>query len=379
MFSKYRQILDNLSLKSSKRILPDSVPCSMLNLSSNDYLGLTKNDNLLNTFYNQVPKIDRKFTSSSSRLLTGNSLPYKRLETLMAKAFERESCLVFNSGYHANIGILPALTSKNDLIIADKLIHASLIDGIRLSQAEFKRFSHLDYEHLEQLLIAHRTDFDHVFIVCESIYSMDGDCSDIQKLVSLKKKYNAFLYVDEAHAIGVRGEKGLGLCEEQNCIADIDFIVGTFGKALASYGAYIICDDIIKQFLINTSRSMIFTTALPPINVAWTCFIFEQLVDFDALRQNLHHISKVFAESLNSESTTHIIPYILGENDNAVQCSQYMQDKGFYVLPIRHPTVPVGTARLRFSLTADIEISQISQITETLKSFVPKYESNYNK
>lgn len=124
---------------------------------------------------------------------------------------------------------------------------------------------------------------------------------------------------------------------------------------------------------------MIFTTALPPINVAWTCFIFEQLVDFDALRQNLHHISKVFAESLNSESTTHIIPYILGENDNAVQCSQYMQDKGFYVLPIRHPTVPVGTARLRFSLTADIEISQISQITETLKSFVPKYESNYNK
>jgi 8-amino-7-oxononanoate synthase len=370
MYSKYQQILEELTSKSSKRILPESVPASMINLSSNDYLGLMNDDALKQRFIKENTLSKWKFSSSSSRLLTGNSDSYIRLETLIAKAFERESCLIFNSGYHANIGILPALCSKNDLIIADKLVHASLIDGIRLSQADFKRFTHLDYKQLEDILIVNRDKYEQVFIVCESIYSMDGDCSDLQKMVALKKKYNAYLYVDEAHAIGVRGNKGLGLSEEQNCIAEIDFIVGTFGKALASYGAYIVCDDVIKQYLVNTSRSMIFTTALPPINVAWTSFIFEQLSDFSALRQNLFTVSKALTETLDSLSTTHIIPYILGENETAVKYSQYMRDNNFYVLPIRHPTVPLGTARLRFSLTADIPLSKIPEISNCLKSFI---------
>jgi 8-amino-7-oxononanoate synthase len=369
-YKKYQQELDELLLKSGMRILPESVPSSMLNLSSNDYLGLMKDDTLKQGFLKEHHQSKWKFASSSSRLLTGNSDPYKRLESQISEAFGREACLMYNSGYHANIGILPALTSKKDLIVADKLIHASLIDGIRLSQAEFKRFTHLDYEQLEEILKANCDRYEHVFIVCESIYSMDGDCSDLQKLVALKKKYNAFLYIDEAHAIGVRGDKGLGLCEEQHFITDIDFIVGTFGKALASYGAYIVCDDIIKQYLVNTSRSLIFTTALPPINIEWTQFIFSQLGDFNALRQKIKILSKSMADAFDSKSTTHIIPYILGENETAIRCSQFMCNNGFYVLPIRYPSVPLGAARLRFSLTADINVSTISDIATCLKSFI---------
>jgi len=369
MYSKYKLIINELSQKSSKRILPNSVPESMVNFSSNDYLGLLQNSYLKDEFIQKHPLSELNFSSSSSRLLTGNSTAYIKLETQMAQAFTREACLVYNSGYHANIGILPSLTSKNDLIIADKLVHASLIDGIRLSQADFKRFTHLDYEQLEQILETNRSHYEHVFIVCESIYSMDGDISDLNKLVALKKKYNSFLYIDEAHAFGVRGQSGLGLCEEQNCIADIDFIVGTFGKALASYGAYIICDNVIKEYLVNTSRSMIFTTALPPINVTWTSFLFERLTGFSELRQNLKILSETMANLLDSPSQSHIIPYILGENDIAVSCSKFMQDNGFYVLPIRHPTVPQGTARLRFSLTANMTISQVNDVVDCLNKY----------
>jgi len=375
MYSKYHQALEILSLKSSKRILPDPIPNNLVNFSSNDYLGLMNDEELKQSFIKENPISKWKLSSSSSRLLTGNSSPYKRLEAQMAIAFDREACLVYNSGYHANIGILPSLTSNKDLIIADKLVHASLIDGIQLSQAEFRRFAHLDYDHLEQILSTNRDKYEQVFIVCESIYSMDGDLSDLQKLVALKKKYNAYLYIDEAHAIGARGENGLGLCEEQNCIQEIDFIVGTFGKALASYGAYIVCDDVIKQYLVNTSRSMIFTTALPPLNIAWTSFVFERLASFKDLRQSLAINSKVLAKNLDSDSESHIIPYILGENDIAVSCSQYLRENGFYVLPIRHPSVPLGTARLRYSLAADISLESISKVSNYLQSFISKNES----
>jgi len=244
-----------------------------------------------------------------------------------------------------------------------------LIDGIRLSQADFKRFAHLDYGQLEQLLAENRKNYEQVFIVCESIYSMDGDLCDVPKLVELKKKYNAFLYVDEAHAVGVRGNKGLGLCEEQDCIADIDVIVGTFGKALASYGAYVVCDDVIKQYLINTARSLIFSTALPPLQVAWTAFVFERMIGFTTLREHLKQLSSTLAQQLGSSSQSHIIPYILGSNEAAVACSQHMIDNGFYALPIRHPTVPVGSARLRLSVTADMSVQNIMDIAACLQAF----------
>ena len=187
----------------------------MLNLSSNDYLGLSSNPRLIEEFRSETDVM--AYSAASSRLLSGNHQYYKMLEDDLASLYDKEAALVFNSGYHANIGILPALTGKRDLIVADKLVHASIIDGLRLSDAQMVRYRHLDYEHLQSLLTQHREEYENVFIVTESVFSMDGDVADLQQLCEIKKEFDAFLYVDEAHAIGVRGTNGLGCCEEQAC------------------------------------------------------------------------------------------------------------------------------------------------------------------
>lgn len=266
---------------------------------------------------------------------------------------------MLNSGYHANIGILPALAGKRDLIVADKLVHASIIDGLRLSEAEMLRFRHLDYEHLREILFNHREEYDNVFIVTESIFSMDGDVADLQELCDLKREYDTFLYVDEAHAVGVRGTNGLGCCEEQGCIDDIDFIVGTFGKAFASYGAFVVCDEMFREFLVNTQRSLIFTTALPPVNVAWTRFILNRMPDFYSYRMKLSGIAEQLRTTLanrgfETRGDSHIVPFLCGSNENSVYMSELFQDNGFFVLPVRYPTVPKNEARIRFSLNAAI-------------------------
>ena len=267
--------------------------------------------------------------------------------------------MVLNSGYHANIGILPALAGKRDLIVADKLVHASIIDGLRLSEAEMLRFRHLDYEHLREILFNHREEYDNVFIVTESIFSMDGDVADLQELCDLKREYDTFLYVDEAHAVGVRGTNGLGCCEEQGCIDDIDFIVGTFGKAFASYGAFVVCDEMFRDFLVNTQRSLIFTTALPPVNVAWTRFILNRMPGFCSYRMKLSGIAEQLRTTLanrgfETRGDSHIVPFLCGSNENSVYMSELFQDNGFFVLPVRYPTVPKNEARIRFSLNAAI-------------------------
>ena len=209
----------------------------MLNLSSNDYLGLAADRQLKEEFLQTLTPDTFLPTSSSSRLLTGNFGIYEELETELATLFGTETALVLNSGYHANMGILPAVSDAQTLILADKLVHASIIDGIRLSTARCIRFRHNDLVQLERLLEQHHATFRQLIIVTESIFSMDGDQADLTALVRLKKRYsNVLLYVDEAHAFGVRGLRGLGCAEETGCIRDIDFLVGTFGKAAASAG-----------------------------------------------------------------------------------------------------------------------------------------------
>ena len=218
----------------------------MLNLSSNDYLGLASDRALHEEFLRTLTPDTFLPSSSSSRLLTGNFTVYEELEAELSHLFGTEGALVFNSGYHANTGILPAVSDAHTLILADKLVHASLIDGIRLSAAKCIRYRHNDLTQLERLLEEHHTTHHRVIIVTESIFSMDGDQADLQKLTELKRKYdNVLLYVDEAHAFGVRGRQGLGCAEEFHCIHDIDFLVGTFGKAAASVGAYIVCKKVI--------------------------------------------------------------------------------------------------------------------------------------
>ncbi|MDL2208827.1 8-amino-7-oxononanoate synthase [Parabacteroides sp. OttesenSCG-928-O15] len=369
----WQRELDQLKASGNLRSLPDIHHDGkhierdgrrMLNLSSNDYLGLAAREDLRREFMEERGK-EYPFSSTSSRLLTGNYAVYSSLENLLAERFGREAALLFNSGYHANIGILPALADKKTLIVADKLVHASIIDGIRLSGAPFRRFRHNDYEQLEGLLAKEAGAYEQVIVVTESVFSMDGDKADLRRLTEIKKRYpNLLLYVDEAHAVGVFGETGLGVAEETGCIAEIDLLVGTFGKALTSMGAYLVCDRVIREYLVNTMRPLIFSTALPPLQIAWTEFIFEKLPEFQKEREHLATISRLLRESLRGVggemSESHIVPYILGDSQVAIEAASQLQEGGYYALAIRPPTVPPGTSRIRFSLTASISLEDLS-------------------
>lgn len=340
----------------------------MLNLSSNDYLGLAADRELREEFLKSLTPDTFLPTSSSSRLLTGNFSVYEELEAELVALFGTEAALVFNSGYHANMGILPAVSNTQTLILADKLIHASIIDGIRLSSARCIRYKHNDLSQLKRLLEQNHGDYQQIIIVTESIFSMDGDEADLKALVQLKQSYdNVLLYVDEAHAFGVRGEHGLGYAEEAGCIHDIDFLVGTFGKAAASVGAYIVCTKVIREYLVNRMRTLIFTTALPSINIAWTLFIVRKLAGMQKRREHLAHISRILREALLAKgdacpSTSHIVPMVIGPSADAVLRAEELQRHGFYALPVRPPTVPEGTSRIRFSLTAGIREEEIKAL-----------------
>lgn len=378
----YNNIISELKKKDSLRSIPlirhkgkyiFKEDHQMINLSSNNYLGLNDDQSLINEFLHSTEAESLLFSSTSSRLLTGNYPVYEELEEWLKKAYNKQSALIFNSGYHANTGILPALTNRETLIVADRLVHASIIDGIKLSGCQFVRFRHNDLEHLEQILEKQHLSYQQIFIVVESIYSMDGDCCDLHKLVELKNRFsNILLYVDEAHAFGCRGEKGLGLSEELGITDKIDLLVGTFGKAAASVGAFVVCSDTFKTILINKMRPLIFSTSLPPINIGWTLFICKKIEAMQQQRLHLKHISKMLKEAIEHHSGTknssqsYIIPLLIGANDATIEKANNLQINGFYVLPIRPPTVPQNTARLRFSLTANITEDEIKQLIKQL-------------
>ncbi|MDR0237506.1 8-amino-7-oxononanoate synthase [Acinetobacter sp.] len=346
----------------------------MLNFASNDYLGLASDLQLRTEFFDETPNAQRRMSSSSSRLLTGHFPEYELLEESLTQAFNGRAALLFNSGYHMNIGILPALADSKTLILADKLIHASMIDGIRLSSAKYVRYRHNDLEHLAQLLLKYHEDeaFERIIVVTESIFSMDGDETDLTKLVEIKKQfYKVMLYVDEAHAIGVRGEQGLGCAEQYQVIEEIDFLVGTFGKAIASVGGYLICHPVIREFLINAMRPLIFSTAQPPVCMAWTNFILQKVLGLGQLRQHLHNTSEylqqaVQAKGFDCPSTSHIVPVIIGDSNQTVTKAKTLQEAGFYIMPVRPPTVPQHGSRLRISLTAQISQADLDQLIPLL-------------
>jgi 8-amino-7-oxononanoate synthase len=346
---------------------------TMLNLASNDYLGLAADLSLREEFLDTLQIERALFSSSSSRLLTGNFAEYEQFENSLSKAFGR-AALLFNSGYHMNIGILPALADSKTVILADKLVHASMIDGIRLSNAQYVRYRHNDLQHLEQLLQKYHQDeqVERIIVVTESIFSMDGDETDLAALAQLKQRFaKTMLYVDEAHAIGVRGEQGLGCAEQYGVLHQIDFLVGTFGKAIASIGGYIICDPIIRDYLINKMRPLIFSTALPPISMAWSDFIFNKVLNMQQQRQHLAEISHflqqaVIAKGFSSPSSSHIIPIIVGESNAAIEKARYVQQQGFYAMPVRPPTVPQNSSRLRISLTSMVQKAELEKLVECL-------------
>ena len=346
----------------------------MLNLSSNDYLGLASDLRLREQFFDETPNAQRLMSASSSRLLTGNFPAYEQLEATLTQLFHGRAALLFNSGYHMNIGILPALADAKTLILADKLVHASMIDGIRLSSAKYLRYRHNDLAHLQQLLTQYHADdnYERIIVVTESIFSMDGDETDLAALVALKQHFaKVMLYVDEAHAIGVRGQQGLGCAEQYGVIDAIDFLVGTFGKAVASVGGYLICDPIIRDYLINRMRPLIFSTAQPPICIAWTQFMLNQIVHMHAQRQHLAALSLYMQQGIQAKgfacpSTSQIVPVIIGDSTATVSKARQLQTAGFYVMPVRPPTVPQGSSRLRICLNTQFETADLTQLLDLL-------------
>lgn len=346
----------------------------MLNLASNDYLGLASDLSLREQFFDENPNAHRLMSSSSSRLLTGNFPEYEQLEASLSQAFAGRAALLFNSGYHMNIGILPAVSDAKTLILADKLVHASMIDGIRLSSAKYVRYRHNDLQHLSQLLQKYHDDeaFERIIVVTESIFSMDGDETDLAELARIKSQFaKVMLYVDEAHAIGVRGEQGLGCAEQYQVIEQIDFLVGTFGKAMASVGGYLICHPIIREFLINRMRSLIFSTAQPPMCMAWTNFIFQKVLSMNTSRQYLQQLSSYLQQAIQAKgyacpSTSHIVPVIIGESQKTVDTAAQLQQAGFYIMPVRPPTVPVQSSRLRICLNTQFQQDELDQFVVLL-------------
>ncbi len=364
--------LSNISSRSGKAFLGGK---ELLNLSSNDYLGLAARTDLREEFFAQLctGKTPERFsmTASSSRLLTGNHPGYVALESQLGRLYNGRAALVLNSGYHANIGILPALTGSGDLILSDKLNHASIIDGIRLSEATFKRYGHLDYNQLEEILTEKRADYKQIFIISESVFSMDGDIADLPRLVEIKRRYNAVLLIDEAHAAGVFGQKGAGICEETGLIDEIDIIIGTFGKALCSAGAYAIMQPVVRDYLINKMRPLIFTTALPPVTINWTSFILEQAVTMHARRLLLQELSAKFRAAIKEKGymtggNSQIVPLIIGDNLATIGLAEKLRNNGFLTFPVRPPVVRPGTSRLRFSLSANMSWDELEGVLKLL-------------
>lgn len=358
-YDYYSGELDALRAGGNLRTLPGDTPQGVWDLSSNDYLGLADDPEFADGFLASTDISAASLTSSASRLLGPRQSAYEALEATLRGLYGRPA-LLFNSGYHANIGVIQALADRRTLVLADKLIHASVIDGLRLAGAEFERFRHNDMRHLRRLIERRRGDFDRLLVVVESVYSMDGDCAPLGELAELKQQESKMmLYVDEAHAVGVCGPGGLGLTAELPQTDAADIVVGTLGKALASSGAFVVCDPILRSYLINKARSLIFSTALPPLQALWSKYVIERMAGMDSRRDHLRRLGRMLAAVTGCSHCGHIQPMLTGSAEAALRLSAQLLESGYKVLPIRTPTVPPGTERLRFSLSAALPAEAI--------------------
>lgn len=372
----YIEKLNSIKEKNSTRTVKDIIQNGkyiilnnkkLLNLSSNDYLGISADDNIKDNF---LSSYKGKIQNPSARLLSGTNKIYLKLEDLIKTILNKESCLLFNSGYHANVGIYSSLLNKDDVVFIDKLNHASIIDGVRLSGAKLIPYNHCDYTDLEEKLKKYRNNFKNSIISSESLFSMDGDFADINKLAVLKEKYNSLLIIDEAHAFGVYGN-GTCYSKETGAINEVDLIMGTFGKAIGSYGAFAAGNKVLVDYLTNCARSFIFSTTFPEISAAFSMYALENYILKGDLQKKLFDITNYTHtkfKSLKTLGSSYIIPLVLGENSRAIEKSNELIKNGFFVLPIRYPTVKKNEARIRISLNPKITCEEIDILCKTIKN-----------
>ena len=329
---------------------------SYVSFSSNDYLGLAQHPEVIEAGVAALTKYGAG--AGASRLVTGNHPLYEPLEKQLARMKKAEAALVFGSGYLTNLGVIPALVGRNDIIFADKLVHACLIDGARLSGAVVKRFRHNDHAHLEAQLIEHRGSYQNALILADHVYSMDGDIAPLGHLSRHARDHDAWLMVDDAH--------GLGLIPHDPKI-HVDLWMGTLSKAAGSYGGYVVGKKNTIEFLTSMARSMLFSTGLPPSACAAAKAALE-IVDDEPKRceRPLMLAAKVCDALKLQRTNSAIVPIILGEEQAALEASEALKKRGILTVAIRPPTVPAGTARLRLTFSSDHTDAQVEQLITAL-------------
>lgn len=325
----------------------------LINFSSNDYLGLSKHPALIAAAHHYTAKYGTG--STASRLVTGTYEIHQQLEAKLALALGHEAVLLFNSGFQANATILPTLLDRQSLVLCDRLVHNSLIQGIVTSGCRFIRYAHNDLNQLEtELQKAVEKDYRRILIVTETVFSMDGDRSDVAKLVQLADRYQAILYLDDAHALGVMGPEGMGLAAHQR----VDLVIGTFGKAFGAFGAFVGCSQILRDYLINCCPGFIYTTALPPAVIGAIDAALALMPTLFADRQTLMQQAEMLRQKLGAigletgQSSTQIIPIHLGSEEQALQLAADLEAEGILAVAIRPPTVAKGSSRIRFALSS---------------------------
>lgn len=345
----------------------------LINFASNDYLGLSQHPALIAKAQEYMARYGAGTTAS--RLVTGNNPAYSVIEGRLARGKGCEAALIMNSGYQANLTTLAALADKDVvgkpvIVLLDRLSHNSLLQGAQLSGARMIRFHHNDMQHLESLLQQHSTQDTHVIIVTETVFGMDGDRADLPMLIALKEKYGAMLYVDEAHATGLFGTDGYGLAAAHK--GKIDIVMGTFGKALGSFGAYIACNRTLRDYLIQRCGGLIYSTALPPAVLGSIDAALDLLPTLNAKRNYVLEQAIRLRTALQKQgwncgnSTTQIIPVILGSEQAATILADRLLENGILAPAIRPPTVPKGTSRLRLSLSAAHSKEDIDHLISVL-------------
>nr|WP_243435852.1 8-amino-7-oxononanoate synthase [Acanthopleuribacter pedis] len=341
-----------------------------MDLSSNDYLGLAEHpwirQRLQAALADGIP-----LGSGGSRLLRGNTAHHEAAERAVADFAGAPAALMFNSGYDANVGVITTLTGAGDRLFADELVHASMIDGMRQTKAVRHNFRHNDMAHLRELLA--RDAAEHMgrsgtrFILIESVYSMDGDVAPLQEIVALAEQYEAFLIVDEAHATGVFGPQGRGLCAAQG-MGHVPLVtLHTCGKAWSSFGAFVTCSEAVKQRLINRCRNFIFTTAMPPLTAVHHLAVLDVLQHESWRAEKVLALAQRFRDHMHGrldmgQSVTQIVPVILGTDQRACFFAESLQAGGYDIRAIRPPTVPRGSARLRLAFNAKLDEADVDRL-----------------
>lgn len=372
--------LQHREANNALRQLPGSN--NLVDFASNDYLGFAQSETIFNATHQFL--VDRGITingATGSRLISGNHNLYAVAEDFIAHFHQAPTALIFNSGYDANVGFFSALPQRNDVILYDELCHASIRDGIQMSKAKSYKFQHNHFEDLEKLILKNTSNTLEpiaIYIVTESVFSMDGDAPNLEELVALSEKHHCYLVIDEAHALGVFGTDGEGLVQSFGLQDNVFARIMTFGKGLGCHGAAVLGSNELKNYLINFARSFIYTTGLSPHSVATILMAYQSLNSekeaIQKLKSNVQYFNQykmqLGLKSLFVYSKSAIQCAIIPGNDNVKSIAIQLQEKGFDVKAILSPTVPEGQERLRFCLHSYNSEAEITQVLHHLSEMV---------